>query len=130
MTDAGGARRFATHERDERGVRIIGVTGELDLDSAPELAARIDAARAATARRVLVDLSDLGFCDSTGLRALMGAANEIRIAGGRLALSCPHDTPVARTLSVTGAREMLPVYPDVTTALAALRDGGVERSGA
>ena len=42
---------------------------------------------------VIVDLSRVCFCDSTGLRALMDAAREVAIAGGRLVAIVPEDGP-------------------------------------
>jgi anti-anti-sigma factor len=101
-------------------VEVIELGGELDLASAPAVAARVDALRAnGRPARVVVDLSELEFCDSTGLRALIGAATEIRAAGGRLVLSVGEGN-VARLLAITGAAEWLEIHPDLDTALAAL----------
>jgi anti-sigma B factor antagonist len=112
-------------ESESDGVRLLEVQGELDLASAPRLCARLDAARAERVRALVVDVGGLAFCDSTGLRALMGAAAEIRVDGRRFAIVCPDDGPVARLLDVTGMRERLPVYPVRGDALAALgRIGG------
>jgi anti-sigma B factor antagonist len=111
---------LAVTESDNDGVRLLEVDGELDLASAPQLCARLDAARAQRVRRLVVDLTRLGFCDSTGLRALMGASAEIRVDGGRFALVCPQDGPVARLFEVTGMRERMPVYAERAEALAAL----------
>jgi drug/metabolite transporter (DMT)-like permease len=61
--------------------------GELDLATAPRLAFRIDAARQAGARRLVVDLTAAEFCDSTGLRALVGCRHEVVAGGGRMALA-------------------------------------------
>src|SRR5687768_6843398 len=93
---------LAIDERDVDGVRVLEVQGELDLASAPLLCRRLDAARAQRVRRLVVDLTRLAFCDSTGLRALMGAGNEIRVDGGRFAVACPTDGAVARLFDVTG----------------------------
>jgi anti-sigma B factor antagonist len=107
-------------ESELDGVRLLEVLGELDLASAPRLCARLDAARAQRVRRLVVDVGGLAFCDSTGLRALMGAGAEIRVEGGRFAVVCPDDGPVARLFEVTGMRERLPVYAARSDALAAL----------
>ena len=72
-------------ERDVDGVRMLG-TEELDLGAAAELCARVDAARDAGHRRLLVDLGRLELCDSSGLRALIGAANEFRASAGRVVM--------------------------------------------
>jgi anti-sigma B factor antagonist len=107
--------------RDAGGIHVLALSGELDLESAPELASRIDRARGSGVRRVLVDLSDVDFCDSTGLRALMGAEQELRIAGGRLTVVCPGGGQVARLLDLTGTREALHVFEDPERAAARLR---------
>ena len=101
-------------------MHVLALAGDLDLAGAPALARRIDIARADGVRRLLVDLSNVRFCDSTGLRALIGAARELRIAGGRLTVACPGGGPVARLLDLTGMREALAVHPDVEVALARL----------
>ena len=111
---------FSVEERDEGGVRLIAVTGELDIATAPSLCALLDATRAGRRPRLLVDLTDVGFCDSTGLRALLGAASEVRTHGGRFALVCPPESDVARLLDVVGAAEAFAIHPDRPTALAAL----------
>ncbi len=107
-------------EHDAGKVHVLALTGELDLESAPVLATHVDRVRRDGVRRVLVDLTDLDFCDSTGLRALIGAASELRIAGGRLSVACPGGGPVARLLDLTGTRETLNVYDDVARATASL----------
>jgi anti-sigma B factor antagonist len=111
---------FSVEELDEAGVRVISVAGELDIATAPALCARLDASRAGRRPRLLVDLSKVEFCDSTGLRALLGAASEVRTHGGRFALVSEPGSGVARLLDVVGATEVIPVHPDRPTAMAAL----------
>jgi anti-sigma B factor antagonist len=101
-------------------VEVIELRGELDIAGAPALAARIDALRrSGPPARVLVDLCELDFCDSTGLRALIGAAGEVRAAGGRLVVSAGPGG-VSRLLRITGAAEWLDIQPDAAAALATL----------
>jgi anti-anti-sigma factor len=64
------------------------VLGELDLATADGLAARgCDAF--AHAWLLLLDLSNLSFCDACGLSALVRIANHADITGGRCALIAP-----------------------------------------
>jgi anti-sigma B factor antagonist len=108
-------------EHEASGVTVLAARGDLDLATAPRLTARLEAMREHGARRVLVDLSGVEFCDSTGLRALIGAAGEVRAAGGRMAITAgPDDGAVARLLLVTGASEWLEVHPDESAGVAAL----------
>ena len=107
-------------ERDADGVRALHVTGELDLGTAVDLCARVDAARDAGHRRLLIDLTSLRFCDSTGLRALIGAVDEVLAAAGRVIVVPPTDGAVARMFALAGAREFLPLRATVDEGLAVL----------
>lgn len=108
-------------ERDHDGIRILGVSGDLDLGTAGTFCARVDAARAAGSRRLLLDFSQLRFCDSSGLRALIGAADEVVASAGRVVVVPPVEGPAARLFAVTGTEELLPLYPSVAEALTVLR---------
>src|SRR5215217_4724946 len=112
------ADALAVHESDVDGVRLLEVFGELDLETAPRLCAALDAARVHRVKRVVVDLTGVDFCDSTGLRALIGASTELRVSGGRLAIACLPDGAVARLFRIAGARESLRVCDSQSEALA------------
>ena len=112
---------FSVNEREHGGVRVIEVKGELDIATAPTLCARLDASRTRRRPRLLVDLSAVDFCDSTGLRALLGAASEVRAHGGRFAIVCPPRGDVARLLEIVGAGEWMGIHGDPESGLAALR---------
>ena len=96
-------------------VPVIRVRGELDLSTAPNLCATVE--RVAGNGRVMIDLSELSFCDSTGLRALVGATREIEINGGRAALAVPPGGALARILELSGLGEFLRVAPSPEVAL-------------
>lgn len=66
----------ATPQHDLDGRPVLGVKGDIDLASAPALlAAAEEFAAAAPAARLLVDLGDVTFMDSTGLGALITIRN-------------------------------------------------------
>lgn len=52
---------------------VLSLSGELDLQSAPELERELAAIRSDRPRRLLLDLSQLEFMDSTGLAAIIRA---------------------------------------------------------
>ena len=102
-------------------VPVIRVRGELDLSTAGRLCRTVQAVAGARRRtRVLLDLSELQFCDSTGLRALVGAVREVEISGGRAALVVPPDGMLARILDLSGLGEFLRVSPTAAVALKSL----------
>ncbi|MFJ4674134.1 STAS domain-containing protein [Kitasatospora purpeofusca] len=102
-------------------VRIVSLAGELDRDSADGLRTALAGLPEEGLARILVDLAELSFCDSTGLNILLRARQEAEPAGVRLELAGPRPV-VVRLLAVTGADTVLRIHPDVAVALAAGSD--------
>lgn len=126
-TGAPGEPRSDGHEiyeRDDDGIRVITARGSLDLAAAAEFCARVDAARMAGTRRLLLDLTQLRACDASGLRALIGAAAEVAASAGRVALVPPVDGQAARLFALTGAAEFVPLHPTMAEAQAVLGSPG------
>ncbi len=86
----------------ERGGTLVSVSGELDLISTPEFEAVV---AGVTQQPVRIDLSGLAFMDSTGLRALLGAARD----HPALTLQGPLQPPIQRLLELTQTLEILPL---------------------
>jgi anti-sigma B factor antagonist len=85
---------------DPRSVRVR-MAGELDLSTSKELERELDGVFADGPRTsVVLDLRELSFLDSTGLRALWTARQHALSNGGRLVLDEPSD-PVLRVLRMT-----------------------------
>jgi anti-sigma B factor antagonist len=103
------------------GLAVADVAGELDLDGAPRLCAAIESA--ALDEDVVVDLSRVAFCDSTGLKALLDASREVAVRGRRLVVIVPGDGPVRRVIEMTGAEEFLSVTAHREPVLTALTRG-------
>ncbi|CAN3978049.1 STAS domain-containing protein [Kitasatospora purpeofusca] len=99
-------------------VRIVSVGGELDRDSADGLLAALAGLPEEGLTRILVDLAELSFCDSTGLNVLLRARQDAERAGVLLELAGPRPV-VVRLLALTGADTVLRVRPSVALALAA-----------
>ena len=58
--------------------------GAIDLETAPALSTQLDDLAGRDALLVIVDLSDVTFLDSSGMRALIHGARVLEDAGGRL----------------------------------------------
>jgi len=102
-------------------VHAFELRGELDQASAPELREPLSDAIDSGARRVLIDLSDCGFIDSTGLSVLVRAQQQLANDGdGRqLAICCP-DSDVRRLLEITGLDRAMGLHDTRDDAIAAL----------
>ncbi|MEV6732864.1 MULTISPECIES: STAS domain-containing protein [unclassified Streptomyces] len=115
MSTASG-ERFTVEAQSLPGATVLVMAGELDHDTAEPLRQALDATWQ-DGGRLLVDLSRLDFCDSTGLNVLLHGRLAIGQAGGSLELVGLHP-PVARMFHVTGADRLFRVHADVEAALA------------
>ncbi|MEH0936130.1 STAS domain-containing protein [Micromonospora psammae] len=97
-------------ERADGGVCLL-LAGELDLNTAGRLNDEIDRLAADGVRRLLLDLSDLTFCDSTGIAAFVRGDNRAAADGGWLRVTGATGR-VDRVLQVTGLADVLIYQPD------------------
>lgn len=92
------------------GVHTLWLKGELDLVSAGLLETRIGELCADGASRIVLEMSELDFMDSTGLRALLVSdelcgVNSCRLLVGQLS------PQVSRLLQLSGLEDRLPRAP-------------------
>ena len=97
---------------------VLAVRGDVDLATAAELRKRLADAVDAYAS-VVVDLSGVGFMDSTGLGVLVAAANRAAAAGHRFALAHPQRI-VKNALRLVQVDTLIDVYDTVDAAVEAL----------
>ncbi|MGA3524872.1 STAS domain-containing protein [Melissospora conviva] len=91
---------------EQGGVAHLRLAGELDISSTPQLGEAISRLLGDGHHRLLVDLSDLTFCDSTGMSAFVRGDNEAAAAGGWLRLTGASGR-VARLLRLSGLADVL-----------------------
>lgn len=93
----------------DSGAVVVGITGELDCATAPILEERLaDLLSAQGNLRVILDLADMTFVDSSGLSAFVTAYRHLSERGGLLSLRGPTDS-TRKVLEVTGLNRILPV---------------------
>jgi anti-sigma B factor antagonist len=83
---------------------VLTVQGELDAYTAPGLEDHISGLLNENVSDLVLDLSQTGFLDSSGLRALLTVHRRLEGTGGHLALRNASE-PVLRLLEITGLRE-------------------------
>ncbi|MCX3058546.1 STAS domain-containing protein [Streptomyces beihaiensis] len=101
---------------------VVRVSGEMDLVTSPALRQQVHDAVAEGRRSLVLDLSDVLFCDSSGVGVLIAARRLIRSCQGRLRLILPAQgavdgSHVNRVLGALGVRRLFDVYPDVSAAV-------------
>ncbi len=92
---------------EERDIVVV-LEGEIDLSTAPEAEGRISEAEASGPARLIIDLREVTFMDSSGLRVLLSAHKRAEAEGHEFALIRGGDA-VERLLEVTGLAERLTV---------------------
>ncbi|MFI8825685.1 STAS domain-containing protein [Streptomyces sp. NPDC053431] len=103
--------------RDAR-TAVLSVGGELDMETADRLEDHLTEQLRQGRSHLVLDLSALGFMDSSGLNVLIRAFQKAREIGGDLYLAAP--TPaVRRILEITGVTTTTPPHADLAEALAA-----------
>jgi len=103
-----------TETRDAAVVVRLG--GELDLYNADEVRNALTAAIDGGAERIVVDMSEVDFVDSTALGVLIEVRS--KIGHDKLLLAAPQ-VETRRTLQVSGLDRHLPVHDSVDGALSA-----------
>jgi anti-sigma B factor antagonist len=83
---------------------VLGLTGELDIASAPALEQAVEDFGSSIPKRLVIDLTEVTFMDSTGLRALLLARQRTEAADQELVLR-PGPRQVQRVLELSGTLE-------------------------
>lgn len=97
---------------------ILTLEGEFDLSSATEVRSALDRAVDGGTRRIVIDMLDCNFVDSTGLGVLLHTAKRIEGDGG-MAIACT-DAQIRRLLGLTMIDRTIPVFATRDDALANL----------
>ncbi len=100
-------------------VCVVCVGGYVDFDVAPRLKKCLVRRIEEGVRVILVDLSEAGFIDSTGIGVLVGALKRLREAGGALAVICANEN-VSSIFEIVGLENVISLYRSREDALAAL----------
>ncbi|MBV8303395.1 MAG: STAS domain-containing protein [Acidimicrobiia bacterium] len=90
------------------GETVVSAAGELDVNTAPELREQLARLAADDVRRVVVDLTDVSFVDSTALSVLVSALKRLRQADGDLELASPSPS-VRRVFEITGLTRLFTI---------------------
>jgi anti-sigma B factor antagonist len=109
---------LAVKRTSRDGVELLLVEGELDIATAPRLMNALNRAVQDALKSVVIDLSAVGFMDSTGLALLINAHRRLTRRRKGFAVVCPAG-PLRRVFEMTDMMETLHVSPDTASATAA-----------
>jgi anti-sigma B factor antagonist len=101
-----GNEHLRIEVRQEQDRVVLELDGELDLLGAPLLQSEIEAVEAREPVMVVLDLDELGFIDSAGLRVILAAHERTRERGAEFAVT-RGSQQVQRLLNIAGVSEHL-----------------------
>jgi anti-sigma B factor antagonist len=102
--------KVSTRSQGSRTIMSLG--GEIDLYTAPRLHGELVSLLSGDSPvQVIVDMSGVEFCDSTGMNVLLAAHRKAREQGGDLELAAPRPA-IKKILQVTGLESVFTVLED------------------
>lgn len=99
-------------------VTRVNLAGRMDIEGASQVDLRLIVV-AGSAKHLLIDLSEVSFLGSMGLRSLVIPSQTVRRRGGKVVLLSPISM-VERVLESSRIHEIIPVVHDLSSALALL----------
>jgi len=104
--------------RISAGTAVVDVSGEVDMFTSPELRQELQRLTGDAVPRIVVNLGDVGFMDSSGIATLVQALKEARPFGGKVILAAPGET-VMRVLRLANLTSLFTVHETVEGAIEA-----------
>lgn len=98
---------------DASGWLLVQPSGDIDIATADALNGSL-----AEDRNIILDLTEVGFMDSTGLRTLVAVHNRLTKVGHRLRIVVPSG-PVERVIAITGLTDALDTVLTLNDAVSA-----------
>src|SRR4051794_28781587 len=99
-------------------IAVLHLRGELDSDTANQLHTVLADLLERPVPRIVVDLTDLKFCDSVGLSAFITSKQVIAARGGWLSFAGANPF-LTQLLETVGLSRYFAIFPEVEDAIAA-----------
>lgn len=102
-------------------LRVISVSGRLDLQDTEKVEPSFLTLTKTGHQNIAVDLSQVTFLSSVGIRMLIAGGKALKKSGGRMALVMGANTAAIKTLKMTCIDTILPMFETLREAEAALK---------
>jgi anti-anti-sigma factor len=104
-------------QQEEAGTtRILALSGRLDTETSADVELALQDLLAAGERNFLIDMTDIGYVSSAGLRVLLATAKQLEGGKGSLRL-CGLNPSVRQVFDVAGFSKLFALFPDRVAAL-------------
>ena len=107
-------------ERADQNIPVICISGDVDLETSPQLRDFLKPKSSAKTPALLLDFGGVNYIDSSGLATLIEYFQAVQSFKGRLALASLSPR-VKNVFEIVRLEQIFSIHPDVPTALAALK---------
>jgi anti-sigma B factor antagonist len=111
-------------ESTEQGIDVFRLEGDIDLHFAPALRSLLRAKVKARCPALILDLTAVGYIDSTGISAIIEYFRDAACHGGVLCLCCLTES-VQTIFHIVRLDQSIPMFTTLAGAIAAVRNGNV-----
>ncbi|MCD6450720.1 MAG: STAS domain-containing protein [Thermotogaceae bacterium] len=106
---------------EEEGIVIIVPDGELDVTNSTQFKEKVLNEYISSGKsRIIFDMSNVGYMDSSGLGAIISILKNARMNGGGVVVANLEDS-IKRLFSITSLDKIVPIYSSVNEALEKLK---------
>lgn len=102
-----------THENN---VMVLEIKGEVDASTAQEMGKSLKGHLAQGQQRIVIDLSEMTFISSPGIRELLYTHREAQQLGGELRIAAPTDR-VRRILEISGVNLLIKISEELDASI-------------
>jgi anti-sigma B factor antagonist len=107
---------FTVSTRNEGPFTVVEVGGEVDVYTAPRLREAVVTAIESGNTRLVIDVENVEFLDSTGVGVLVGALKKVRSVGGTLDIVCTQPR-LLKIFVITGLDKVFGLHTSVAEAV-------------
>lgn len=109
-------------------IQVVQVSGDLDIDTAPALRQFLERVLDTGVRKLIVDLANAYYIDSTGISLLLSTWNRLAERSGKLAVVC--NVPrIKKVFQIVNLLDVIPMVDTEEAALDLLSAGGRKVAG-
>lgn len=112
------SERLQTAIQEISGFAVVKAAGEIDMYTAPSFRGAVHQAIDKTPGSLVIDLSDVGYMDSSGFGTLLGAIKRVKADGGFVRVAGCSEA-IERLIRITGLDGSIELFDTVDEAVTA-----------
>lgn len=106
--------------RNDRGILVAEIRGEIDMSNATDLRQAALAPLDMESTGLVLDLTKVTYLDSAAIHMIYELRERLTGRGLKLAIAVPPDAPTLTALRLTGVPDVVPTHPDADAAVGAI----------